>query len=437
MAGVCMGEAGVSKKASLKRVTLACTIGTAFEWYDFFLSATVSAVVWPFIYFQYLSAGLAAALGVITFAVTFLTRPLGAYIFGHLGDKFGRKSTLIATLATMGVSTFGIGLTPSYDSIGVSAPVTIIMWRLIFGVGIGGEYGGAITWVLEYASKSKWRSVWVGIVQATSPLGIATAAGTMSLLTAYFSRADFLSFGWRIPFIIAGIALILSIFFRYWTAESVLFEDIRKQRKIERFPASRVLIEYPKQTILLAFATFLGVGIPAIMLQPYSVGYLVARGLSPSLTIGAVAIGGVAGVVANMVGSVLAQMIGRKRTYIIAIVAGIIFTFPFFLLIGTLNAVLIYLSYVLALFIDEMGFGVLASIGPEQYPTRLRYSGTGLSYQIGTLFVGLILFLVSYIVSAYGVIGAWPYVAAVMTSLLVLSLISVSLLKETKDVSIE
>jgi MFS family permease len=428
-----MAEMALSKRASLRRVTFAACIGTGFEWYDFFLSATASAVVWPFIYFEYLSGQLAAALSVITFGVTFIARPFGAYIFGHLGDKIGRKSTLISTLVMMGVSTFGIGLTPGYASIGITAPIIIIMWRLIFGIGIGGEYGGAVSWVLEYASKSKWRSVWVGAVQATNPTGIGAAAGTISLLTAYFSRADFLSFGWRIPFVIGGIGLILGLSFRYYTAESLMFEDIKKQKKIERFPASRVLIEYPKQTIFLAFAIFCGTGISAIMLQPYSVSYLVARGLATSLITGAVAIGAFPSIIANMLGGVVAQVIGRKRTSIIAIVAGIIFVFPFFLLIGTLNVVLIYASYTVMFLILGISFGVVGSLASEQYPTRLRYSGTGLSYQIGTLMVGLAILLVSYLVSGYGVIGAWPYIAAVMVGLLMLSLIGVSLLSETKD----
>ena len=433
-----MVEVNSSKKASLKRVTLASTIGSAFEWYDFFLSATVSAIVWPYVYFEYLSGALAAALSVITFGVTFLTRPIGAYIFGHIGDKVGRKSTLILTLVIMGISTFGIGLTPGYQSIGLAGPILIIVWRMVFGIGIGGEYGGALSWVLEYAAKQKWRSVWLGVVQATSPIGIATAAGTISFLTAFYSHADFLNFGWRIPFIVAGIALIFGIIFRYLTAESQMFENVKKQKKTEKYPATRVLLEYPKQTIFLALAVFLGVGIPAIMLQPYSVSYLIHRGFSPSFTTGAVAIGGVAAIISNMLGSVLAQSLGRKRTYIIAILGGMIFAFPFFLLIGTLDELLIYVAYIVMFFINEMGFGVLASIGPEQFPTRLRYSGTGFSYQLGTFFVGIVLiFVIPTFESNFGVVNAWPYVAGVMVGLLVLSLISVALLKETKDVELE
>lgn len=429
-----MVEGNISKKASLVRVTLASTIGSAFEWYDFFLSATVSALVWPFVYFEYLSGALAAALSVITFGVTFMTRPIGAYIFGHMGDKIGRKSTLIMTLVIMGIGTFGIGLTPGYTSIGLSAPILIIIWRMVFGIGIGGEYGGALSWVLEYAAKQKWRSVWLGVVQATSPIGIATAAGTISILTSYFNHAYFLAIGWRIPFIIAGVALIFGIIFRYITAESTMFENVKKENKTEKYPASRVLIEYPKQTILLALAVFLGVGIPAIILQPYSVSYLISRGFSPSFTTGAVAIGGVAAIISNMLGSVLAQTLGRKRTYIIAILGGLVFTVPFFLLIGTLNIALIYVSYIVLFFVNELGFGVLASIGPEQFPTRLRYSGTGFSYQLGTFFVGIVLiFVIPYAESKFGVVNAWPYVSAVMLGLLVLSLISVAMLKETKD----
>lgn len=433
-----MVEANLSKKASLKRVTLASTIGSAFEWYDFFLSATVAAIVWPYVYFEYLSGALAAALSVITFGVTFLTRPLGAYIFGHIGDKVGRKSTLIMTLVIMGISTFGIGLTPGYKSIGLGAPLMIIFWRMIFGIGIGGEYGGALSWVLEYAAKQKWRSVWLGVVQATSPIGIAGAAGTISLLTSIYSHAYFLSFGWRIPFFIAGIALIFGIIFRYLTAESVMFEEVKKEKKVEKYPATKVLLEFPRQTIFLAFAVFLGVGIPAIMLQPYSVSYLIVRGFSPSFTTGAVAIGGVAAIISNMLGAVLAQTLGRKLTYLIAIVGGMIFAFPFFLMIGTLNAGLIYVAYVVMFFINEMGFGVLASIGPEQFPTRLRYSGTGFSYQLGTFFVGIVLiFVIPFFESSFGVVNAWPYVAGVMVFLLILAFISVYMLKETKDTELE
>jgi MFS family permease len=433
-----MTEINISKQASLRRVTAAASIGSAFEWYDFFLSSSIAALVWPFVFFEYLPTALAAALSVITFGVTFLTRPIGAYIFGHIGDRVGRKSTLILTLVIMGAGTFGIGLTPGYSSIGLTAPILLIIWRMIFGIGIGGEYGGAISWVLEYSAKLKWRSVWLGVVQATSPIGIATAAGTISFLTYYYSHEAFLLYAWRIPFIVAGIALILGIIFRYLTKESIMFEEVKKQNKIEKYPASRVLREYPKETILVALAVFLGVGIPAIVLQPFSVSYLVDKGISPSLTTLAVAIGGVAAIISNMLGSVLAQIMGRRLTYIVAILSGIIFTFPFFLLISTLNVLFIYLSFIIMLFINEMGFGVLASIGPEQFPTRLRYSGTGFSYQLGTFFVGLVLLLVvPYFESRFGVVNAWPYVAIFMIVLLFISLFSVLKLRETKNKTLE
>lgn len=433
-----MVESNGLKRASLGRVTIASSIGSAFEWYDFFLSSTVSALVWPYVYFEYLSGPLAAALSVITFGVTFITRPIGAYIFGHVGDKVGRKSTLIMTLVIMGVGTFGIGLTPGYKTLGIAAPILIILWRLIFGIGIGGEYGGALSWVLEYAAKLKWRSVWLGVVQATSPIGIATAAGTIFFLTTVYSHTEFLNFAWRIPFIAVGIALIFGIIFRYLTAESVMFEDLKKQKKIEKFPASRVLKEYPRQTIFLALIVFLGVGVPAIILQPYSVSFLTSSGISPSFTTGAVAVGGVAAIISNMLGSVLAESLGRKPTYIISIVAGIIFVFPFFLLLKTLDIALIYLTYIVMFFINEMGFGVLATIGPEQFPTRLRYSGTGLSYQLGTFLVGIVLiFVIPSLETSFGVINAWPYVALTMFILLIISLISVMMLKETKNTEIQ
>ena len=133
-----MADISVPKIASLRRVVAAASIGSAFEWYDFFLSSSIAALVWPFVFFEYLPVALAAALSVITFGVTFITRPIGAYIFGHMGDRFGRKSTLIFTLVVMGISTFGIGLTPGYSSIGLAAPILLITWRMIFGIGIGG-----------------------------------------------------------------------------------------------------------------------------------------------------------------------------------------------------------------------------------------------------------------------------------------------------------
>ncbi len=426
------------RKQSLGRVTAAASIGTLFEWYDFFLSSTVAAIVWPFIFFNFLSGFLAISLSIITFAVTFFTRPIGAYIFGHMGDRVGRKSTLIWTLVVMGIGVFGIALTPNYVSIGIVAPLLIILWRLIFGIGLGGEYGGAMSWVIEYAKDSKLRSVWVGLVQMVNPLGIALSAISISILTSSLSRPAFLSWGWRVPFVIGGIALIFGLLFRYFTAESKMFDEVKKAKKIERWPASRVIKEYPKRTFALAFVTVFSVGLPALLLEPYSVAFLTANGLTDSFVTGAVALGAGAGVIACALGSYLATKIGRKLTQLVGIVGGLVFVFPFFFMVGTLAPLLVYLAYIIIFVVDQIGFGALAVLGPEQYPTVIRYSGTGMSYQIGTLFVGILLItVVSTFEGVFGTLNAWPYMTAVFMVFLVIGAVSLKFLREGKDVALE
>ena len=191
------------KKTSIMKTLLAATVGTTLEWYDFFIAALSATVVWPTVFFPTLSPALALAASLSSYVVTFISRPLGGYVFGHLGDRLGRKYSFLLTLALMGIASFGIAVVPSYAAIGVLGPALIIMFRIIFGFGIGGEWGGASSLVLESAPNSKHKGFLSGWVNAGLGFGAGLGAGVFALTSTYFHDILF-TIGWRIPYVIGG-----------------------------------------------------------------------------------------------------------------------------------------------------------------------------------------------------------------------------------------
>ncbi|AHC52500.1 hypothetical protein SUSAZ_05380 [Sulfolobus acidocaldarius SUSAZ] len=428
----------ISPESHLRRVATASAIGTFVDWYDFFLASAAASTVWPTVYFSGLPSSIAVYVTALSFLVSYLTRPIGAFIFGHIGDKRGRKYTLILTLILMGGSQFALSATPGTASIGIAAAYLVFLWRIIFGIGVGGEYGGALTWVSEYA-KSGNRGFWTSLVPMTLPLGLGVsslAVYAASVLTG----PSFVTIGWRIPFVIGGVLVIFGVIIRYITYESTVFTELVNKKMIEKTPAVTVFSKNTRQIIglILVGLPFFGGGL--ITIAPYAVQYLGSIGFSPIT--GNLALGVASVVISPLIilTGYLADRVGRKIMMIIwnALIA--IFAFPCFLLLSTKSLGLIILGFVLYWGSIQAVAGAYSASLTENFPARYRYSGSGLSYQLTGLIIGFIAgFGAPAIIDAVGGYSkAWPYLSTIIVIFAIISIIStIALIIETKDRQLE
>ncbi len=432
-----------TKKMGL--ITFAASLGSLFEWYDFFLSSFVAGTVWPIIFFASGNIVVATALSISAYGVSFLARPVGAFIFGHMGDRLGRKTTLVMTIAIIAVGTLGIGLTPDYSVVGSLAPVLIVLFRIIQGVGFGGEFGGAISWVSEFASRSKHRGFWAGWVQVTAATGATLASLAYVIAGEVFAHSFFLSVGWRIPYFIGTVALVIGIYIRYRTEESPLFKNLIKTKKPLRSPSLEIFRKQGK-TLFFMVAVILTNFLLNVGPIPFSISYIFNIGLAHKaanvnipLASFSILIGNTFAIFTTFVGAYLSDRIGRKKVLLLSSVLVLIFIYPYFYLIDTLVPTNIIVAQMLWLGAEALGYGTLASLLSEHFSTEYRYSGTGLTYQIGAVFIGIIttFAIPAYISIAKGVVGAGPYVAVTSAVICIISIVSIMFLKETKDITLD
>ena len=422
--------------SDITKVALASLVGTTIEYFDFFIAATTAATVWGPLFFPTASAasGLLLAFGV--YGVGFASRPIGSFFFGHFGDKIGRRTVLVWTLITTGIGTLGMAVSPSYAAAGVLGGVVLTVFRFIQGLGLGGEWGGASTWVTEFASKSKHRSFWAGWIAAGVPFGLISADAVILTLESIYPHSVFVTTGWRIAFVIGAAVILMGALLRYKLTESPIFRKMIDQSSMARAPASEVLRRYIGRILLLAGSTAI-ITAGGYTEQAFTIGYLASRGISPAFTTLAVMIGASVGFFALIGGSVLADRVGRRRVIILGASSTLVFAYPFFMLLNTGNHLLIILAMAVATALLWTGFGPFAAFLAEQFPTRYRYSGSGLSYQISTPFAGgLAPIIASSFLVAYGH-GAGPYVAAELIAYSLLTIICASLARETKGSDID
>jgi len=424
-----------TEREVLKAAT-AAGFGGLIEYFDFFIASFAAATVWPQVYFSGASAAIAASLSFVTFGVVYFTRPVGAYIFGHVGDRLGRRNTLVYTLLTMGIGLFGIGVTPPYATMGDASIVLLIIFRLLFGLGLGGEFGGAVALVTEFASKSKWRSFW-NLWATPIPIGLLLASLSFSALAAWL-KADFITYGWRIPFIVGAGLVIVGLLLRYKVQESPLFKGLAEKKATERAPASQVLKIYWKRIMLLALAwTFMSTMVSSVQV-PYSVNYLVGQSISREFATLAITYANIFGIFAMLLGFYLGDKLGRQRAMIFSVLWALVAAIVFFPLINTLNPALIVLGELLLFGPTVCNVGPVNALFAESFPTKYRYSGSGLAYQMGTLISGIVAAIIIPIVviGTGGVKNSSPYVAIVAVAVVLISLIATLFVKETKDVQL-
>ena len=426
--------AATPTRSEISKVTLAATIGTMIEYYDYFIGSFAAGLVWPAVFFPSSNPVAASALSISAFGSVFLTKPVGAYVFGHLGDKRGRKPTLILTLVAMGIGMLGIALTPSFVTIGVLAPVLIVVFRVIFGFGTGGEFGGAATWVSEFAAKSKWRSFWTSWAQTPVPIGLVLASFTFSLLSASLARPAFISWGWRIPFVMGAVIAVVGLVMRYRLEDAPVFKTLKNSGALERTPASQVLKKHWSRILLLALSWTYMSALVSGLVAPYSIQYLTANHVSQTFASLSVTYGAIVAIFTIVAGAILGDIIGRKPVIIVGALVSLAFVYPYFMLLHTFNHLEIILAQVMLLGAILFGTGVVSALFTEQFKTSLRYSGAGLSYQLGALFTGILVTFVipAIIVGDHGPVNAVTPMMELGIGVAAVSLVATLFVKENK-----
>lgn len=369
-----------AERSKMNAIVFASCFGTIIEWYDFLIYATAATLVFNKAFFPTFDplASTLAALG--TYAVGFLARPLGGALFGHFGDRLGRKSMLVLTLFIMGLSTFCIGLLPTYERIGVFAPILLMLLRIVQGVGLGGEWGGASLMVLEHAPADR-RGFYTSFVQVGFPIGLVLATFVFSLV-AKLPDADFGSYGWRIPFLASIVLLGVGVFVRTRVPETPVFERLKQREALSDNPVGEV-VGKNTGTFLIAVGLKLSEVSWVYMLSVFIVGYATGKlGLPKSMMLDAVLYAALLELITLPLFGWLSDRFGRRPLYIWGALFTIAFAFPLFWLIDSKGTVLIFTAVTIAMnFGHGMMFGPESCYFPELFGARVRYSGASFGFQ--------------------------------------------------------
>ncbi|WP_298103087.1 MFS transporter [Bradyrhizobium sp.] len=366
--------------SKMNSIVFASCFGTIIEWYDFLIYATAATLVFNRAFFPTFDplASTLAALG--TYAVGFLARPLGGALFGHFGDRLGRKSMLVLTLFIMGLSTFCIGLLPTYQTIGVFAPILLMILRIVQGIGLGGEWGGASLMVLEHAPADK-RGFYTSFVQIGFPIGLVLATLVFSLV-AKLPDADFASYGWRIPFLASILLLGIGTFVRSRVPETPVFEGLKRRDGLSGNPVAEV-VGRNTRTFLIAVGLKLSEVSWVYMLSVFIVGYATGKlGVPKAMLLDAVLYAALFELITLPLFGWLSDKIGRRPLYIMGALFSIAFAFPLFWMVDSKSAVLIFTAVTIAMnFGHGMMFGPESCYFPELFGARIRYSGASFGFQ--------------------------------------------------------
>ncbi len=423
-------------RAQLRRALIASTVGTTIEWYDFLLYGTVTGLVFGKLFFPKSDpiVGVLEAFGV--FFIGFVGRPIGAAIFGHWGDRIGRKATLIVTLLITGIATAAVGLVPSYDSVGIWGAVLLTLLRLIQGIGVGGEWGGSVLLAMEWASTNKNRGLLSAWPQFGAPAGLFLANIAVLAFSA-ISGDQFLTWGWRVPFFLSIIMVVIGLWIRLGILETPVFRKVVAEERVERVPVLEVLKRQPKQVILTAL----------LRMPEQAPGYIVGAfiftygttvlGVSRDFLLTAVIVQNLLGFMWVVVAGHLSDRIGRKRMYMLGCVFMAVFGFVYFALLDTREPVLIFIAVALSLLPVMTQYGPEAALIAESFTPRLRYSGCSLGYQLASIIAGgPSPFIATWLFATFGT--SLP-IALYILACAIIGIVSTAMLTDytSKDISAE
>ena len=415
---------------SFRRVVVSSMLGTAIEWYDFFLYGTAAALVFNQLFFPTLNplAGTMAAFA--SYAVGFFVRPLGGIVFGHFGDRVGRKSMLVITLVMMGVATFLVGLLPTYDMAGLWAPVLLVTLRIVQGLAVGGEWGGAVLMVAEHSEKNR-RGFFVSWVQVGVPLGLLMANGVFQLATLLPGDV-FLAWGWRIPFLLGIVLTGLGFFIRLRVLESPAFELARHASPAPRLPILEVLRMH-RRNVLLSMGARLAENAFFYIFTVWILSFATQQlGMSRSTLLNGVLLGSAVQLVAIPYFGALSDRVGRKPVYLGGTVFLIALIVPFFHLVETREPHLVWLAIVLGLVGHAALYGPQAAFFSELFGTRTRYTGASLGYQLAAPLAGGLAPLIASALLDLSHGATWP-IALYLAGMGLVTIISVALAAETNQ----
>jgi metabolite-proton symporter len=374
-------------RRQLKRAVIASTIGTTIEWYDFLLYGQVAGLVFAKLYFPKSDPLVGALLAFSTYAVGFIARPIGAAIFGHYGDRIGRKSALIATLLISGLATFAVGLVPTYEQIGIWGGVILTVLRFIQGIGVGGEWGGSALLSMEWAKTNSHRGFIVAWPQVGGPGGLFLA--TLAVLAfSEISGDQFMTWGWRVPFLISIVMVVVGLYIRLGILETPAFTRLVKEKRIERAPILEVVKRQPKQIVLSALAR-MAEQAPAYIY--FSFIFVYGRDVlhyPRDFLLTAVLLAAAMDTLLIPVFGHLSDRIGRKRMYLIGAVATGVYGLIYFPLLNSGLPTLVFLGIVFSLLPHSMMYGPQGALIAECFTPRLRYSGASLGYQLASVVAG-------------------------------------------------
>ena len=392
--------------ADPRRVAVASAIGTTIEWYDFFIYGTAAAVVFGAQFFPQVSPLAGTLASFATFAVGFIARPLGGVVMGHFGDRIGRKSTLVWCLVLMGLCTFGIGVLPNYERIGVWAPLLLVLFRFVQGFALGGEWGGAVLMSVEHAPQSR-RGLYGSFVALGLPAGIILSNLVFLIASGVVTPEQFAAWAWRIPFIASIVLVAVGLFVRLNLVESPVFAEVRRAQAARRMPVADVL-RTEGRTILLAAGSYLGISATGYLVIVYFISYATRNLQFPlGATLALLQIAAIVFAASIVYFANQSDRIGKRRMMRWGNAALIFASLVFFPLIDTKSIPLAALSLCFMLLVQGAYIGPQAAVFAESFPAPVRYSGASLSITIGTIFGGAIApFLATALYGAAG--NSWP-----------------------------
>ncbi|HWL97002.1 MAG TPA: MFS transporter [Nocardioidaceae bacterium] len=416
-----MATATPAKPLSKRGIFAASFIGTSIEWYDYYIFGTAAALVFPALFFPEFSATAGTLAAFAAFAVGFGARPLGAAVIGHFGDRIGRKSMLVLTLVLTGGSTFLIGVLPTFAAIGIAAPLLLVALRMLQGFGVGGEWGGAILIATEHASPRR-RAVYGSFAQFGVPVGVLTS-NLAFLAVSGMSTEDFMTYGWRIPFLLSVVLVVVGIVARSRLQDAPEFRRVKEHGTTSKVPLAELVRRQPRNLVLASLAS----------IAPPAVGYTV---IVYMLTYGTEVVGfdrttlltlilasTVVWIAAIIASAVVADRVGPKKVFAVGALTAVLWPFPMFWLVDTGNTGLALLAFVVAAIVQGIMAGAQGGLFTEIFDVRLRYSGISIAYQMGGMVGGAVTPLAA--TALYGAYASSGPIALYVTVLSLVSLVSV------------
>lgn len=430
-----------SIRRQMGKVIAASTTGTAVEWYDFFLYGTMATLVFPKVFFPASDQLVGTLLSLFTFLVGFIARPVGGALFGHLGDRIGRKATLVATLLLMGIATLLIGFLPGYATIGIAAPIILSILRFCQGLGVGGEWGGSVLLALEYGHK-KNRGFWASWPQMGVPIGLILSTIVVNIFSA---QAGFADFGWRYPFFISAILIVIGLFIRLRILETPLFAQVKANNQQAKAPVLEAFRHSTPEILLSAGARFVEQA-PFYLFTVFVITYCLTLKVPKSVVLNGITFGAIIELGTIPLFGYLSDRIGRRVWYLVGCAIMLVYAYPYFMLLNTKDTGLITLGIIVSLAVCHAWvYGPQAALIAERFATRSRYSGASLGYQLAAPFAGGLAPIIALLLlqgksnlAALGLktvvvklgAGSWQAVAFYIMALSVISFAAVLGLKE-------